>query len=157
MKAKFRTQFDTPPRIKVLCTEEEKKTKSEFQDDTDINKIMARYKKTGMLPVARAAAQRFGDFSQVPSFTEMQHKIIAAHEMFDALPAVVRRQFGNDPGAFLAAADTQEGRELLKKLGLGAEVEPEPTPSPAAPVAGGQPAPKEPEAPTPTKKVNKEE
>ena len=119
---KFRTRFDESLKQPVMCTEEEKRTKSEFADECDINKIMARYRRTGVLPEsAKAAAARFGDFSQVPSFMEMQEKILAANELFSALPAVVRKQFDNDPGTFLAAADTKEGRELLVRLGLGAE------------------------------------
>lgn len=142
---KFRTRFDESLKLPVFCTEEEKRTKSEFADECDINKIMARYKRTGVLPVdvRKQAAAKFGDFSQLPSFMEMQDMLIAANDLFMALPAAVRKQFGNDPHEFLAAAETKEGRELLQKLGLGAENasgETDPTPqgpapSPAAGVA----------------------
>jgi len=141
---KFRTRFDESLKQPVMCTEEEKRTKSEFADECDINKIMARYRRTGVLPidVRKEAAARFGDFSQLPSFMEMQEKILAANDLFMALPASVRKQFGNDPHEFLAAAETKEGRELLQKLGLGAEKasgETDPTPrGPApSPAAGG--------------------
>ena len=142
---KFRTRFDESLKQPVMCTEEEKRTKSEFADECDINKIMARYRRTGVLPidVRKEAAARFGDFSQLPSFMEMQDTLIAANDLFMALPAAVRKQFGNDPHEFLAAAETKEGRELLQKLGLGVEKaagETDPTPkgpvpSPAAGVA----------------------
>ncbi|QKI28934.1 VP3 [Kummerowia striata gokushovirus] len=135
----FKTRFDRTPQVKVLCSQEEKKTKSEFADECDINLIMARYRKTGILPQsALSAAARFGDFSQVPSFMEMQEKIIAAHELFEALPAAVRKQFDNDPGQFLEAAETKEGRDLLVKLGLGNEAS-QPL-GERSPSAGGQPA-----------------
>lgn len=116
----FRTRFMKSKKIGVQCSREEGRTKSEFAKDCDINLIMARYKKTGILPEsARNAAARYGDFSQVPTFAEMQEKISLAHELFMALPASVRKQFSNDPAEFLAAADTEEGQELMVKLGLG--------------------------------------
>lgn len=121
----LRSRFSPRVRVGVACTSEERVTKSEFAKDCDINVIMARYKKTGQLPQSAMSAQaRFGDFSQVPSFQEMQDRVIAAHEMFAALPAQVRKEFDNDPGQFIAAADTPQGCELLVKLGLGKQVPP---------------------------------
>lgn len=129
----FKTRFTVEARPRLNCTEEERRTKSEFAADCDINLIMARYRKTGVLPESsKAAAARYGDFSSVPTFMEMQEKIIAANELFAALPAAVRKQFDNDPGAFLAASESSEGRALMAKLGLGKEQE-APTPSATSP------------------------
>ena len=62
----YRTRFSDRVSKPLICTMDERKTKSEFADECDINKIMARYRKTGELPVtALQAADRFGDFSQV--------------------------------------------------------------------------------------------
>lgn len=116
----FNTRFNRTAKPVITCTEEERRTKSEFTDDSDINKIMARYKKTGVFPEAfKAGVAQYGDFSEIPTFMEMQNKVIAAQELFLALPAKVRRTFNNDPGEFIAAAETKEGRELLVSLGLG--------------------------------------
>lgn len=142
----FRTRYTHVSRLVdpgLTCpdTPEDRRTKSEFVDECDINKIMARYRRTGILPEnARAAAVRYGDFSQIPDFMEMQEKIIAANELFMALPAEVRKQFDNDPGQFIAAADTQEGREVMVKLGLGAErvSSPQEPPKGSAPASAGQ-------------------
>lgn len=135
----FFTQYDPAPDAGVACTLEERMTKSEFAAECDINLIMARYERTGILPEdALAAASRFGDFSQVPTFQEMQDRVIAAHELFDALPAAVRKTFDNDPGEFIAAADSEEGRKVLISLGLG---NPDSLPSDLPSLKGGQPAP----------------
>lgn len=117
----FRTAY---PRSHFRVSSEfpvsERMTKSEFASECDINAIMARYKKTGRLPESALAAQaRFGDFSQIPSFQEMQDRVSAAYDLFAALPAQVRKEFDNDPAAFISSADTPQGRELLVKLGLG--------------------------------------
>lgn len=126
---KFRTRFTPRIAVKQHFPKEEGRTKPEFAKECDINRIMAKYRQTGILPeYARQAAQRFGDFSQVPDFMEMQARVNAAMEMFGALPAAVRKQFNNDPHEFVQAASTKEGRELMVKLGLGKE---NPTESPA--------------------------
>jgi len=139
---KFVTRFTRSAHPKIACTMEERRTKSEFKDECDINLIMARYKKTGILPQsALSAAAQYGDFSQLPDYMEMRHKIIAAEELFAALPSDVRKQFDNDPGLFIDAADTPEGRALMIKLGLGKKPD-KPVSSPQEPLStsgGGQP------------------
>ena len=102
----FRTRFsDRVFARDVACSLEERRTKSEFADECDINKIMDRYNRSGFDPFeARKALARFGDVSQVPDFMEMQAKLIAASDAFMSLPAAVRKQFDNDPAEFLAAA-----------------------------------------------------
>lgn len=138
----FKTRFTVEARPVVVTPGEEKRTKSEFAKDCDINLIMARYKKTGLLPEsARAAAAQYGDFSELPTFAEMQERTMAANELFAALPATVRKQFDNDPGQFLAAADTKEGRELMVKLGLGKPVEAQPPSQPDSSSSGPAAAP----------------
>lgn len=131
-------------RIRVLVPVDpsaKQRVDSSMKTESDINVIVARYKKTGLWPAAvqaRASLARYGDVSQVPSYAEMQARVMAARDAFAALPAAVRRQFGNDPGAFVAAVDTPEGIALLKKLGLGAVVDPDEK-DPNAPMASSPP------------------
>lgn len=135
---KIRNIFSPRVRVALMCTEEERRTKSEFADECDINLIMARARKTGIDPyAARLAASQYGDFGQLPDYMEMRDKLIAAERMFLELPATVRKQFDNDPGQFIAAANTPEGREVMKKFGLGADSEAIPA-SPAASSSAGQ-------------------
>jgi len=155
----YRTRFSERVRTSISFNPAERRTKSEFKSECDINAIMARYIRTGELPEsARMAAARFADVSETPSFMEMQDKILAANAMFAALPAAVRKQFDNDAAKFVAASETDEGVELLKRFGLGKEEVSSPSkasPAPAAGVAAPE-APEAPEAkpaePSPTKK-----
>jgi hypothetical protein len=134
----FRTRFSEKLSPQTVCTEEERRTKSEFASECDINLIMDRARKTGVDPfAARAAAKKYGDFAQLPDFMQMQDKLIAAHELFAALPATVRKQFDNDPGTFISAADTEEGRAVMKQFGLGMPADANPA-SPAPPSSAGQ-------------------
>lgn len=129
-------------RVSLDCSVEPSRTDPSFAQELDINNIVKRYVKTGVLgDPARAAAQRYGDFSQIPSFHEMMNRISAANEVFAALPSRVRESFDNDPGRFITASSTPEGAELMVKLGLATKREPKP------PV----------EAPKPSKKAPKSE
>jgi len=102
----------------VATDENPARVKQEFLQDTDLNRVMGKYK--GPLPSGYLDAKaQFGDFSQVPDFATMQEKVIAAHELFAALPATVRKIYGNDPGEFIAATQTPEGIKTLQALGLG--------------------------------------
>lgn len=123
-KRVFRTIHSPRIRVTLDCPESDRRTDSSFADETDINKIVAKYRKTRQLPAsAQAAAARYGDFSQVPDFATMHQKIVAATELFQALPAKVRKEFDHDPGEFIRAAATEEGITRLKELGLGRTVE----------------------------------
>lgn len=99
------------------------KTRQSEKDSCDINLILARYQKTGMLPEMIKADPRYGDFSAVPDFLEAQEIVAKATEQFEALDAAVRYRFENDPAKMLAfVADPKNGAELVK-LGLAVKKE----------------------------------
>lgn len=130
----FRTAYSKPLKVALVCPPEEGRTKPEFKKDCDINQIMKRYNNdVKQIPWDEASA-RYGDFTQIPDFMEMQQRVIAAQDLFMALPASVRKQFDNDPGLFLAAAETPDGIDLIEKLGLKMRKEPKGAP-PEAPKA----------------------
>lgn len=105
-------------------------TKQSFKDECDVNKIMARYTKTHDISLLMQRNPRFGDFSDVPSYQEALHRVIFAQEQFEALNAVTRARFNNDPAQFLAFASDPENNAEMVKLGLAKEVLPTPEPSP---------------------------
>lgn len=139
VKPPFHTQFSPRVRKGLKFTPGSGRTKQEFKKDCDINYIIKRYHKTGILPqdTRDVAKQFFGDFTNVPAIEDMYATINAAESVFAALPAAVRKVYENDPRKFLKAAETKEGRELMAKLGLG----PEANQAPPSPTPPGQPAP----------------
>lgn len=80
---------------------------------TDINLIMARYMKTGVLPEGVSASELYGDFSTVPDFLEAQNIVARANEQFDALPAALRKEFDNDAARFLEFASNPDNTQAL--------------------------------------------
>jgi len=121
------------------CSKDKGRTKQSMKDECDINKITARYERTGALPDMIREDPQYGDFSDVPSFQEALHLVSLAETQFGALDARVRARFENDPAQFLAFATDPANLGEMVKLGLAVE-RPSPTPSPAASSAPGDPA-----------------
>lgn len=121
-------------------------TRQEFAVDCDINAIMARYEKTGQLPV-NGRQPMYVDFTQLPS-TLMEHVAFLdeAQKAFMSLPAVVRKEFDNDPVAFVEYASQEGNLDQMREWGLAppaalvedavgdpGKVDAAPAPAPAAP------------------------
>lgn len=108
-------------------------TKQADAKDADINNIMKRYEKTGLLPQLSRPGQ-YGDFSEVRTYREALDQVMEAQSMFEALPGSLRARFGNDPELFLEFVDNPANAEELVKLGLVAPKRPVDAPGgPATP------------------------
>lgn len=108
----------TPVETSVGATDDNPgRTKQEFVDDCDINKIVERFTRTGQLPPPRGAMQ-YGDFSDVGSYHEAHLAIQHANDTFAELPSAVRTRFHNDPGAFLKYLDNPDNHEEARAAGL---------------------------------------
>lgn len=104
---------------KVLkCDPAKGRTRQSCKDECDINKIMARYHKNGVLPKMILENPIFGDFSSMPDYQESMGIVIKAQSQFNALSAELRNRFGNDPAKFLDFCSKEENRDEMKKLGL---------------------------------------
>jgi len=102
----------------ALTEFEPSRTSQEFKDESDINNIMARYLKTGTVPVYADRLPFYVDASAYPSFQEMQNVLIAANDAFMALPSAVRERFNNDPAKFVEFATDEANVEELRKMKL---------------------------------------
>ena len=71
------------------------RTKQSFTKECDINNIMARYRKTGLMP-QMPGRPLYGDFSGAVDFEATVQRIQVAQEAFDRLPVDVRKRFNND-------------------------------------------------------------
>lgn len=105
-----------------LDTGSDTPTKQSEKDACDINKIMERYRATGLLPDLIQREPQYGDFSDAATFMEAMDIIAVANAQFSALPAKVRERFGNNPAEFLAfvesAEDDPEATRELVRLGV---------------------------------------
>lgn len=111
-------------RPKKVFTQESR-AQQQFKDECDINSILRRFEKTRTLPIVDTPPS-FGDFSNVPSFTEALNLLNDARESFMDLSAVQRAHFDNDPAKFLDFCSNPANADKLVELGF--MVRPAPTP-----------------------------
>ncbi len=122
------------------------RTKQSFAEESNINIIMKRYEKTGMLDHLNAHRGDYGDFIGASDYHTSMNLIREAGEMFMEIPAGVRARFGNDPAEFLEFVQDPDNLEEMVKMGLATKNEteapeaPESPPEPSGP-PGGSPAP----------------
>lgn len=138
----FRTSYGPKLKITILFTGLGL-AKQSFKDECDINHILARYRKTGVLDFQQKMEPQYGDVSAI-DFQDAQLLIAKANGMFAAMPAHLRNRFENEPAKFLAFVQDERNRNEAEDLGL-LKVKPE---APvAAPAASGQPTVNPPAAP----------
>ncbi len=93
-------------------------TKQSFTDDCDINKIMARHRRTGLIEHLNPRTPMYGDFSGVTNFHEALELVTEAQEQFAMLPSEVRSLVQNDPERLLQALTDPEETAALAEAGL---------------------------------------
>lgn len=116
-----KSSYEFPERLGDIDKFDESKTQQSFADEVDINTIVARALKTGLLGDPSSIASRqaiFGDFSEIGSYQESLNKVIAAQNAFNELPADVRSRFNNDPGKLMEFIADDKNRPEAESLGL---------------------------------------
>lgn len=100
-------------------------TKQAMKDECDINLIMKRFERTGVITHNVQREAYFADVSDVPDFAQAVEVVRKADEMFSSLPAKLRLEFDNDAAKYVAFCADPANRERMKELGL-LELPPEP-------------------------------
>lgn len=114
----FPTEIEGPSR-----------TRQEFAAECDVNEIMKRYEKAGVLTHVNRREPLYLDYSEVPDLQTAMNQVFTAEREFMLLPARVRKEFDNDPVRFVEFASKDENIDRLREWGLA-----KPAPKPAEPV-----------------------
>ncbi len=96
---------------------EKGRTKQSHKDECNINNIMAKFQKTGMIDFVNNHQPQYGDVSDI-NYQSALDDVRHAQSLFDGLPSSVRKRFDNDPGQFLEFCNDPNSREEAVKLGL---------------------------------------
>lgn len=94
------------------------KTRQEFADECDINVLLARYEKHGVLNHFNAGRPEYFDASNVPDLQSALDIVAKAEQAFMTLPAKVRAEFENDPVRFVAYAEDPANLERMREWNL---------------------------------------
>lgn len=83
----------------------------------DVNEIIKKYDKTGLITHISQYEARFGDMNGM-EFKTAQDMVASAQSNFEALPSEIRNMFDNSPAALLDFMDDPSNREKAIELGL---------------------------------------
>ncbi|AXL15151.1 internal scaffolding protein [Microviridae sp.] len=94
------------------------RAKQSMKDECDINLVLNRYAKTGLLTPVMKQPPVFLDVSEMGDYQAAMANVFRAKEMFLQLPAELRRRFSNDPSIFLDFCSDPDNLEELQDMGL---------------------------------------
>lgn len=137
MATKIYSRFDRPKKDGITFTEKTR-TQQHFAKEVDINEIVKRAINTGDVTVL--TPQQRGEYYDCTAFEDYQQAleyVAAVEEDFFTLPSAVRKEFGNDPDAYVQFMSEPKNFAKAVELGL-LQGSGDKTP-PAAPVAPEQP------------------
>ena len=92
-------------------------TQQQFKEDSDINTIVDRFMKSGVLPTPVNMPQ-YVDFEGIFDFQTAMNAIKAADDNFMRMDAKVRARFNNSPQEFLEFFANPENTQEAIRLGL---------------------------------------
>lgn len=108
-------------RVVVNFVKGHGRTKQSFKDQVNINKILARYRKSGMIDHVNRMAPFYGDVSNLVGYQEAIEKVRMAEDLFSSLSSDVRKRFENDPSKFIEfMSDSKNIKEAIE-LGICVE------------------------------------
>lgn len=93
------------------------KTQQHMREMCNVNKIMEKQQRTGLVPCTRLNP-RYGDFSNGLSYHDSLNKLKYAEEEFELLPAQVKKRFRQDPAEIIDFLQDEKNRIEAEDLGL---------------------------------------
>ena len=104
------------------------KAKQEYKDQVDVNRIIAKYKKTQDPSLLAGKTGVYADLTDIKDYQSSLNSIIKADAAFMALPSQIRERFANDPSRLISfLADSKNNNEAVE---LGLRKKPEQPKSP---------------------------
>ena len=110
-------QFNRPPDRGTDPSQWEDLARQSERHVANINQIMARYEKTGIIPIQNPETF-FADVSELGDYRTALHQIREAESVFLNLPAEYRERFDNEVGEFLDFALDPENLNEMVEMGL---------------------------------------
>lgn len=121
-------------KVEIYFDRELGRTRQEFERESNINNIMAKYQKTGIVDHITKHSPQYGDYDPI-DFQQAMDTIKQGEEMFADLPSQARKYFNNDPAEFMTFVQDPANIDKLVELGLAskpvqAPQTPDPVPNP---------------------------
>jgi len=120
-------------KVTIDCSQDGR-TEQCHKSQCDINNILAKHAKTGLLDHVQRYNGSYEDVSSAEDYHASLNTVMRAEEAFSSLPSDIRNRFKNDPASFLEFVGNPENDDEMYKLGLKVkrpvnEVPTQPTPT----------------------------
>lgn len=92
-------------------------TQQHMAEECNINTIVKRFGVTGMLPQA-GKLPTYGDFTGIWDYQSALNAMQDADNVFNALPADIRKRFNNNPAEFVDFCSDSANIDELRSMGL---------------------------------------
>lgn len=116
------SKLKAPRRVKrvTVSFDGPGRTKQSFKDETSIQKVVDRYRRTGDPFVLNPSGRpvRYSDLPDVSSFHEALIRVEQAEIAFASLSSKIRDHYDNDPELFLAALRDPKEAAFLTAEGI---------------------------------------
>lgn len=117
LRSAFNYDMDKASDESGLVFLDDSLTQQQFKEESDINTIVNRFLKTGVLPTPNTFPQ-YVDFEGVFDYQSAMNLVRAADESFMRMDAKVRARFNNSPQEFLEFFANPANSEEAIRLGL---------------------------------------
>jgi len=111
----FRTAYGQ--KLRVAIATGDGLTEQNHKDETDINQIVRKYNKTGLIDHLNQFEKQYGDMTGY-DYQDAMNTIAAANTMFEGLPSAIRNKFDNGPAKFINFVDDEANADKLVEMGL---------------------------------------
>lgn len=123
----------------VDCSKDELLTVQADTDQADINKIIARFEKAGMMDQLNKGEPFYGDVSDFDGLQDAYIKVQEAEKLFMKMDARIRSRFDNDAVKLVRFLEDERNYDEAVVLGI---VTPKPAPAPVpTPTPAASPKP----------------
>ena len=92
-------------------------TEQHHKDTCDINKVIQKYDKTGVITHVQKIEAKFGNLTG-DNLKDMMDQVHNAVDMFNQLPSEIRTRFDNHPAELVRFMENPENRAEAIKLGI---------------------------------------
>ena len=108
-------------RVQQKCTDISRTEQSHVKD-CSIKTIMAKAKRTGMIPVRRESPL-YGDFTSMEDYHSNLCRMQDAMNDFMGLSSKIRKRFNNDPGELIEFLNSPDNLAEAVELGILKEID----------------------------------
>lgn len=113
----FKKPYDEKTRV-VTKIVGHSMTHQSFKKECDINNILSKYRKTGIVEHVNRFKGDYADIADVGSYMDALNVVRDASDSFQELPSEIRKEFDNSPSKFLDFVKNPENIDKMYDLGL---------------------------------------